>query len=163
MTSQSDEPASSSGFPPAQASGDDPGDRDIVIVMADDGLVVDELDDDMDTADEDVAVDARQDVGAATARHDNGDAGRGWHDIQAMFVDDPRGSVQLAAAAADAAVDALMATLHQRQSALAPADEGVRDSGETEQLREALRSYRVFCQQVADLGQQLSEPATMAH
>jgi hypothetical protein len=162
MTSQSDEPASSSGFPPAQASGDDPGDRDIVIVMADDGLVVD-VDDDMDTADEDVAVDARQDVGAATARHDNGDAGRGWHDIQAMFVDDPRGSVQLAAAAADAAVDALMATLHQRQSALAPADEGVRDSGETEQLREALRSYRVFCQQVADLGQQLSEPATMAH
>lgn len=202
---------------------DDPADRDIVIVAAGDGLVVDELDDvddDLDddaegdglegddltgdglttadgfttadgltTADRDVAVGARYDmppvsaehdmptvaaqrdvpaasaqpdVPEATVRRDNGDVGREWHDIQAMFVDDPRGSVELAAAAADAAVDSLIATLHERQSALAPAPGGADDSGETEHLREALRSYRIFCQDVADLGHQLTGPATTA-
>ena len=105
---------------------------------------------------------AQPDVPEATARRDNGDVGPEWHDIQAMFVDDPRGSVELAAAAAGAAVDALIATLHERQSALAPAPGGADDSGETEHLREALRSYRIFCQNVANLGQQLTEPSTMA-
>ncbi len=170
---------------------DDVADRDIVIVAAGDSLVVEDLDDDVDGDDleaddltddeladgeladgeladgelaapaDDVAVAARHDVPPADVRPDKGDVGREWHDIQAMFVDDPRGSVQLAAAAADAAVDALMAALHQRQAALTPAD-AAHDSSETEQLREALRSYRIFCQEVADLGQQLTEPATMA-
>ncbi len=82
-----------------------------------------------------------------------------WHDIQAMFVDDPRGSVDAAAAAADAAVSALVETLHQRQAALVPAGTAEGDHGDTEQLREALRSYRIFCQRIADLGQQLPEAA----
>ena len=44
-----------------------------------------------------------------------------WHDIQAIFVDDPHGSVELAAAAAEAAVSALVESLPQRQAALVPA------------------------------------------
>ncbi len=68
-----------------------------------------------------------------------------------MFVDDPQGSVQRAAEAADAAVGALVESLRQSQAALVPAS----DPGDTEQLRAALRSYRVFCQQVAGLGGQL--------
>jgi hypothetical protein len=145
MTSQEQAP-----YGQLSAQADDPADRDIVIVAAEDG------------PDEDVAATTRHDIPPADARHDDGDIGREWHDIQAMFVDDPRGSVQLAAAAADAAVDALVATLHQRQSALAPRAGAEHESGETEQLREALRNYRIFCQNVADLGQQLTEPAAMA-
>jgi hypothetical protein len=89
------------------------------------------------------------------------DLGQQWHDIQAMFVDDPRGSVELAAAAAESAVSALMEMLHQRQSALAPAGTSSADPGGTEQLREALRSYRIFCQSLTEIGQRLAQPATM--
>ncbi len=105
-----------------------------------------------------------------TDRSDNGriednarpaDLGQQWHDIQAMFVDDPRGSVELAAAAADSAVSALLETLHQRQSALAPAGTTSADPGGTEQLREALRSYRIFCQSLTEIGQSFTQPATM--
>jgi hypothetical protein len=89
------------------------------------------------------------------------DLGQEWHDIQAMFVDDPRGSVELAAAAADSAVRALMETLHRRQSELAPTGTGSADPGGTEQLREALRSYRIFCQSLAEIGQRLAQPAAV--
>ncbi|HEY2639451.1 MAG TPA: hypothetical protein VGI66_06150, partial [Streptosporangiaceae bacterium] len=83
-----------------------------------------------------------------------------WLDIQAMFVDDPRRSVQVAAGKADAAVSALVELLHRRRSALAPAAASAPDSpGETEELREMLRSYRMFCQRVSDLGDHLLEPA----
>ena len=89
------------------------------------------------------------------------DLGQQWHDIQAMFVDDPRGSVELAAAAADAAVSALVETLHHRQSTLARTGHASADPGGTEQLREALRSYRIFCQNLTDVGQRLAQPAAM--
>jgi hypothetical protein len=89
------------------------------------------------------------------------DLSQQWHDIQAMFVDDPRGSVDLAAAAADAAVSALVQTLQQRQSALAPAGSTSADPGGTEQLREALRSYRIFCQSLTEIDQRLAQPATI--
>ncbi len=52
-----------------------------------------------------------------------------------------------------------METLHQRQAALVPAGSAEGDRSDTEQLREALRSYRIFCQRIADLGQQLPEAA----
>lgn len=90
------------------------------------------------------------------------DLGQQWHDIKAMFVDDPRGSVELAAAAADAAVSALVETLHQRQSTLARTGNASVDPGGTEQLREALRSYRIFCQSLTDAGQRLAQPAATA-
>jgi hypothetical protein len=80
-----------------------------------------------------------------------------WHDIQAMFVDDPQGSVDRAAAAADDAVSALVETLRRRLSA-GPAC----DLGDTEQLRSTLRSYRDFCQRVADLDEELLQASPMA-
>src|SRR4029077_9521664 len=45
------------------------------------------------------------------------DLSQRWRDIQVSFVDDPRGAVRLAAEAADAAVAALVTSLHERQSA----------------------------------------------
>lgn len=89
------------------------------------------------------------------------DLGQQWHDIQAMFVDDPHGSVELAAAAADAAVSALVETLHQRGSELASAGSTSADPGGTEQLREALRSYRIFCQSLTEIGLRLAQPPAM--
>lgn len=77
-----------------------------------------------------------------------------WHDIQAMFVDDPQGSVDRAAAAADDAVGALVASLRQRLPAGLAGD-----PGDTEQLRSTLRSYRDFCQRVADLEEELLQAA----
>lgn len=79
------------------------------------------------------------------------DLGQQWHDIQAMFVDDPRGSVELAAAAAEAAVSGLAETV--RQQAAVP-----QAGADTEQLRGTLRSYRVFCQSLADIRRQLPQP-----
>ncbi len=101
----------------------------------------------------------------------NGTAGDGgardvldpqWHDIQAQFVDDPRGSVQQAAAAADAAVSALAEALHERRSALSPGPGPSEDPGDTEQLREALRSYRIFCQNLAEASKRLPLPHALA-
>jgi hypothetical protein len=95
---------------------------------------------------------------------DLGSPGSQWHDIQAMFVDDPQGSVRRAAEAADAAVAALTELLRQRLGAPAPAvgSGSPGAHGETEALREQLLSYRVFCESLADLGQQLPEPAVAA-
>lgn len=86
--------------------------------------------------------------------------GAEWHDIQAMFVDNPRQSVQFAADKADAAVSALAELLQQRRSALGTTTAGSSEvPAETEELRELLRSYRIFCQSISDLGGQIQEPA----
>jgi hypothetical protein len=122
-------------------------DPDLVIVA---GEVVDEDADDLAADDSDGA------INGSTINGSTGELGPQWHDIQAMFVDDPRGSVELAAAAADAAVGTLVETLHQHQSALAPAGSVSTDSGGTEQLREALRGYRVFCESLTEIGQRLA-------
>jgi hypothetical protein len=131
--------------------------------LAGKGLAADDLagkglaaDDSDDLASDDLAADdlARSDSDAM-----NGGPvrlGPQWHDIQAMFVDDPRGSVELAAAAADAAVSALVEELQQRQSALAPTGGTSADRDSTEQLREALRGYRIFCEHLTEIGQRLA-------
>ncbi len=64
------------------------------------------------------------------------------HEIQAAFVDDPRESVTRAADLADIVVNNLLAVAQERKLAL----RGSWDGGEadTEQLRNALRRYRVF-------------------
>jgi hypothetical protein len=93
-----------------------------------------------------------------------------WHDIQAMFVDDPRGSVERAAQEAEAAVSALVESLRQRQAALAPAgtstsasdtDASDTDASDTEQLRTALRGYRVLCERLVGLEEQLPRTGAM--
>jgi hypothetical protein len=59
-----------------------------------------------------------------------------------MFVDDPKGSVERAAAAADEVVKAFVASLQREQAALRSAWE--KDTS-TEDLRTALQQYRAFC------------------
>ena len=79
-----------------------------------------------------------------------------WHDIQADFVDDPSGAVQRAAQAADAAVDALTASLQEYRDSLGQSSDGdAAGTPDTEQLRTALRGYRIFCQNVEEIGRQL--------
>jgi hypothetical protein len=84
-----------------------------------------------------------------------------WHDIQAMFVDDPQSSVERAAQETEAAVSALIESLRQRQAALSPSA-GSSDASDTEQLRAALRGYRLFCERLVGLEEQLSRSGAMA-
>ena len=65
-----------------------------------------------------------------------------WHEIQAMFVDDPRTSVELAAGLVDDSTDTLVASLRERQQALQSSWQG--HDTDTEGLRTALQSYRAF-------------------
>jgi hypothetical protein len=74
-----------------------------------------------------------------------------WLDIQATFVDDPSGSVQLALQAVDGALTTFVDGLRQRQAALTPDA----DPGDTERLRATLRSCRAFWENLASLGDQL--------
>lgn len=84
-----------------------------------------------------------------------------WHDIQAMFVDDPQGSVKRAAQEAEATVSALVESLRQRQAALVPSGTSTAPS-DTEQLRAALRGYRLFCERLVGLEEQLPRSEAMA-
>jgi hypothetical protein len=74
-----------------------------------------------------------------------------WHEIQASFVDDPRGAVQLAAEAADSALTALVTALRERHATLGPSA-----TQDTEQLRAALQEYRRFCQGLAETGRRFA-------
>ncbi len=110
----------------------------------------------------DLGAPANAAAGTATgAPAGNGGLSEQWHDIQAMFVDDPQGSVQRAAQAADAAVSTLVESLRQSQAALVPTGMAS-EPADTEQLRSALRHYRVFCQRIADLDEQLPRADAMA-
>ena len=73
-----------------------------------------------------------------------------WPAIQAMFVDDPKGSVQRAAAAADEVAKAFVASLQREQAALRASWENGADTS-TEDLRTALQQYRAFCSRLEGL------------
>jgi hypothetical protein len=73
-----------------------------------------------------------------------------WREILAAFVDDPRGSVEMAADAVDSAIEELVISVRTRQRALASSWQD--SETDTEQLRTALRDYRAFWQQVRQLG-----------
>jgi hypothetical protein len=68
-------------------------------------------------------------------------AGR-WPEIQAMFVDDPRASVELAADLVDDSLEAFVASARQLQGSLRSTRSG--SDADTEQLRKALQRYRAF-------------------
>ena len=71
-----------------------------------------------------------------------------WHEIQVMFVDDPRSAVELAAGLVDDSSQALVAFVKEQQDSLLAAWHG-EDVG-TEELRTALQHYRAFGTRVAD-------------
>jgi hypothetical protein len=72
-----------------------------------------------------------------------------WSQIMALFVDDPRGSVERAAAAASEVAAALTASLEREQDHLRAS---WRDDPSTEDLRTALQQYRAFCGRLEGLG-----------
>lgn len=72
-----------------------------------------------------------------------------WPQIMALFVDDPHGSVERAAAAASEVAAALTASLEREQERLRAS---WRDNASTEDLRTALQQYRAFCGRLESLG-----------
>lgn len=175
MTSQPDQYQADSRTDPVAGTSAADSDPDLVI-LDEEGDLDEERDLDDDVADgvNDVADGVNDDpavivaevteteTGLPPTQADNGDTQQQWRDIQAMFVDDPRASVQLAAQAVDNAVGTLVETLHKRQSELPSAAGAAENPGDTEQLRETLRSCRLFCQSLADLSRQLEQPAGAA-
>jgi hypothetical protein len=78
-----------------------------------------------------------------------------WSEILATFVDDPRGSVKMAADAVDSAIEEIVTSVRVRQQALASSWQ---DSGaDTEELRTSLREYRRFGAQIQQMSP--AEPA----
>jgi hypothetical protein len=78
-----------------------------------------------------------------------------WSEILVSFVDNPRGSVKMAADAVDSAIEEVVASVRARQRALASSWQG--SETDTEQLRIALREYRRFGAQVRQMSP--AEPA----
>lgn len=72
-----------------------------------------------------------------------------WHEILAMFVDDPRSSVELAADLADDRAEAVVVSIKERQASLRSAWE--RHDAGTEDLRIALQQYRIIVSRLQDI------------
>jgi hypothetical protein len=71
-----------------------------------------------------------------------------WHEIQAMFVDDPRSSAEMAAGLVDESVQAFVASVREQQDSLLAAWHG--ENAGTEELRAAVQHYRAFDGRLAD-------------
>jgi len=72
-----------------------------------------------------------------------------WSAIQSSFVDDPRASVAAAADLVSEAIEALVASVQERERGLR--GEWERDGADTEDLRNTLRGYRGLLDQLAGL------------
>jgi hypothetical protein len=103
-------------------------------------------------ADTDPATDFGQPLATAT------ELGQAWRDIQAAFVDDPRGAVGMAAEATDTAMNGLIDRLRSRRDTLSAGLAEASDHRDTEELRGELRRYRTLCQNLAEIEQRLASP-----
>lgn len=65
-----------------------------------------------------------------------------WNEVQAMFVDDPRASIERAAGLVNEQVEVLIESVRERQRSLTSAWQA--DDAGTEELRVALQHYRTF-------------------
>jgi hypothetical protein len=81
-------------------------------------------------------------AGASPAASGSASPSARWHEIQAMFVDDPRSAVEQAADLAGDGAETLVMSVRERQHALMSAWQ--RDDTGTEELRIALQHYRRF-------------------
>ena len=79
-------------------------------------------------------------------------AGGPWNEIQAMFVDNPRASVQRAAGLVSDQVEALIQSFTERQRFAQSTWEA--DDAGTEELRVALQHYRAFWNSIVDFSPQ---------
>ena len=89
---------------------------------------------------------AAADVPAGAPISPTGISPQRWSEILVTFVDDPRGSVKMAADAVDEAIGEFVSSVRARQRALDSSWHGA--GTDTEQLRTALRDYRRFWHQV---------------
>ena len=76
-----------------------------------------------------------------------------WHEIQAMFVDDPRSSAEMAASLVDDSVQALVVFVREQQDSLLAAWHG--ENAGTEELRTAVQHYRAFGVRLADFTREI--------
>jgi hypothetical protein len=72
-----------------------------------------------------------------------------WNEVQAMFVDDPRASIERAAGLVDDRVKSLIESVTERQRSMQSAWQA--DDAGTEELRVALQRYRAFWNSLEDL------------
>ncbi len=126
-----------------------PDDDQVVLVVEDDQVLAEDDQGAPGYAD-DRAADAAASTPAAESAGESSD-GR-WHEIQAMFVDDPRASVEQAAAVVNDGVETFVSSVKDRQSSLHSAWQG--NDADTEQLRTALQQYRDFSRNLDDFSRQ---------
>jgi len=74
-----------------------------------------------------------------------------WHEIQAMFVDDPRASAEMAAGLVDDSIRAFTVSVREQQDSLLATWHG-EDAG-TEELRTAVQHYRALGTRLAGFSQ----------
>jgi hypothetical protein len=96
-----------------------------------------------------VAFTTPEPVSAALTAADTAAAEGQWNEIRAMFVDDPRASIERAAALVDGRVEELIQSVQARQHSMQSAWQA-EDAG-TEELRVALQHYRAFWRSLDDL------------
>ncbi len=75
-----------------------------------------------------------------------------WQGIQAMFVDDPHSSLQLAAGLVGDSAEALVVSVKEHQHSLLAAWQG--DEAGTEELRTTLQQYRTFWNRLEDFSRE---------
>jgi hypothetical protein len=93
---------------------------------------------------------------AAPPAADSARPGTRWPEIQAMFVDDPRSCLELAAGLVDDSVEALVASVRaQQQSLLHTWQRGQSDDPGTEEIRTAVQRYRIFWNRLEDFSRDL--------
>lgn len=80
---------------------------------------------------------------------DEGDSQASWQRIKAGFVDDPRASVEEAAAIVEEAAETLVATIQERERLLRGAWEG--NGTDTEKLRTAFQDYRELYDKISQV------------
>jgi hypothetical protein len=79
---------------------------------------------------------------------DTASSATGWHEVMAMFVDDPHASAEMAASLVDDEIQALVASLKGEQDSLLAAWHG-EDAG-TEELRTTVQNYHALGNRLAD-------------
>jgi hypothetical protein len=89
---------------------------------------------------------------AAPAARDSTSPGTRWQEIQSMFVDDPRASLQLAAGLAGDSAAALAVSIQEQQRSLLAAWQD--DDPGTEELRTTLQQYRTFWNRLEDFSRE---------
>ena len=93
---------------------------------------------------------------AAPLSRDSARPGTRWPEIQAMFVDDPRSCIELAAGLVDDSVEALVVSVRaQQQSLLHAWQRGQSDAPGTEEIRTAVQRYRTFWNRLEDFSRDL--------